>query len=1554
MDASGRTGCIRGLLFNMMSPYEIIRQSVVNVTQTTLYDKGLPHQNGPMDHRMGTVDHRYPCGTCGQDIESCPGHTGHIELVAPVYHPGFLSIVIKVLRVVCYFCSQCVIGIHSTDAKMRNILETTQYEQRLNALTELHKPHKQCPHCKGYNPKYSQVGLRIVADWSIVRDKLDETTSDQVTSWTFTAHDAWSILNSITPSDAAALGFNPDFNMPSDLIVSVMLVPPIAIRPVVMQSESSRARSQDDLTKRIQEIIKANNNLAKILSASGKMPGMLTGMQRLVSEGSDGILVAHEKLQYLYGTYIQPNCKGIPASMGRGGAPIKSIRDRVSGKTGRIRQDGMGKRVNCTARTVIGPMDNAYDVDEVCIPEYVAMTLTKPMVVNRMNRGILKNRVVLGPSHPRGAKTVQISPSSLVTLSVLTTEQRQLMYLPDGAVVNVPLETGDHVIMNRQPTLHRHSMMSHKIVVESGSSTFKLHSAAVKPYNADFDGDEMNLHAPQTYEAQAEVREIMSVQENCMSHKDNSPVIGLIQDTVLGVYYLTRRDTFLTREFAMQLAMHIKYPECTDRHPGMFRLPEPAILKPVPMWTGKQLISAMLPRGLCMSKVVRGGLVPDDDHVLIVDGQLVRGTLCNQTVGPVNNGIGHVIVKDYSKRHMIMFVSDCKRVADSYLRHTGASIGLKDCVPPTTVQKGVSGVVDRMHMKLSALDAHLEAGEVLDATPNDIEGARTSIVCQVLDLSGRIIMSTIDPQNRFKALVDSGAKGKMINITQVMGIVGQQRVNGARLWPKTRDDDAHSRKTDPTTLGFIKNSYYSGVTPDEFFACAVGGREGLTDTAVKTANIGYTQRKLELGCSGLCVYVDGTVRTPQGDIVLYAYGGDGFDASMLEKISNVWTITAGDAQIRSKFTRHESDMVILLRDAVRDSRLHNRTNLEISSTVFTPIHLERLIQRSRFATKPAYPQEHTQEHVENTVDNLCEWVTQNMYTYVCTPHALLLLIRTYLNFHDLVEHGVTRPQLDYIVDTIKRAILKCRITPGDVVGSIAAQSIGEPSTQMTLNTFHTSGVGSSISLGVPRLVELINCSKRPLTPSMTIQLIDGLHPDTVEFVRRSLVHITLSDVVTRHEIISRDLFVPNDATMITIAEGLHAPPKTSGESRHVIRLVLDKSKLTAYNVLPSDVARCIRNKISGVYSLIHSGVVSDEWVIRIHLNDVMRMSQRISQDVQDQTVADLNICHHVTKKILSTVEICGIPGITAAHVSKVNRSVVDQDTREIKHIATHIITTSGCSVMDASLIVGVDPTTITTNRVDEVRRLFGIEAAAHALYREIAQVMQSDGGYVDYRHMVLVADAMTSCGVVIPMTRFGVSRARAGVISNASFEETFRIMAHAAMFNKFDPLRGVNESVFIGNISKIGTGSVHIVNTDGQASCVPGASRHKTRTIYRSVITSWSELATTPLTAEVPAPPPHRAIERPATTAASVPAPPNMMECIQHFSGTDIPMPPGTAPPMPQCDAYRPSTPDMTMYATEDNDNTHVIGAYSLADLSELHSMLAPKPSGIVNNIVLT
>jgi DNA-directed RNA polymerase subunit A' len=846
---------ISRIRFGLISPQEFRKMSVVKIiTADTYDDDGFPIEMGLMDPRLGVIDPGLRCRSCGGRPGECPGHFGHIDLIAPVIHVGFAKLIRKIVRAVCRSCSRLMISAGDKTEYLRRIQELERLgqitEKVVNEVFTEARKHKTCPYCNA-----PQQEIKFERPLSYIED-----------GHKLTASDIRDRFEKIPDEDIQVMGMNPETARPEWMILTVLPVPPVTMRPSI--TLESGQRSEDDLTHKLVDIIRINQRFQENREA---------GAPQLIIED------LWELLQYHVTTFLDNTVSGVPPARHRSGRPLKTLSQRLKGKEGRFRGSLSGKRVNFSARTVISPDPNL-SINDVGVPKDVAMELSVPIVVNARNKDIVKTFVERGPERHPGVNYVTRADGRRVKVTDKNCAE-VAEQIDTGWRVDRQLADGDIVLFNRQPSLHRMSIMAHRVKVMP-YKTFRLNPAVCPPYNADFDGDEMNLHVPQTEEARAEAEILMRVQENILSPRFGGPIIGGIHDYVTGSFLLTHGSKPIDSKGVMELCKKF---DLSD-------LPEPAgHADGEPYWTGKQVFSTILPRGLNLTfkadfcyncEVCRGEECEHDAFVVIRDGRLLRGTIDAEAVGAFKGKITDRVIKEFSPSVASEFLDRMTLLALRGIMYAGFSFGIDDEDIPKDAVMQIDETTRAAREKVEQLIEAYKAGELEPLPGRTLDETLEMRIMQTLgkarDTAGKIASRYLGLDNSGVVMAVSGARGSMLNLTQMAACVGQQSVRGERI---KRGYAArtlpHFQKGDlgAEAHGFVESSYKDGLTPTEFFFHAIGGREGLVDTAIRTSQSGYLQRRLVNALQDLEVRYDGTVQETRGMIVQFQYGEDGVDAS---------------------------------------------------------------------------------------------------------------------------------------------------------------------------------------------------------------------------------------------------------------------------------------------------------------------------------------------------------------------------------------------------------------------------------------------------------------------------------------------------------------------------------------------------------------------------------------------------------------------------------------------------------------------------------------------------
>ena len=906
------------LSFGLMDPEEYREMSATKViTADTYDDDGFPIDMGLMDPRLGVIDPGLECKTCGKHSGSCNGHFGHIELAAPVIHVGFAKLIRRLLRGTCRDCSRLCL----TEDEKREFRDTLQRTRDLGddlddvtkaAIRQARKKDT-CPYCGGQQydinhekpttyyevqqvlsseyPEYIAAAMEgrpvgeeeedeVERDPISPPDLADETGIEvsriqEILSGEFRPREddrkalekALDVdlteedMNKLMPSDIRdwfedipdedieVLGMNPARSRPEWMILTVLPVPPVTARPSITLDNGQR--SEDDLTHKLVDIIRINQRF---------MENREAGAPQLIIED------LWELLQYHVTTFMDNEISGTPPARHRSGRPLKTLSQRLKGKEGRFRGSLSGKRVNFSARTVISP-DPTLSLNEVGVPDRVAKEMTQTMNVNERNLEEARRYVSNGPEGHPGANYVKRPDGRRLKVTEKNCEELAEKVEPDWEV-NRHLIDGDIVVFNRQPSLHRMSIMAHEVVVMP-YKTFRLNTTVCPPYNADFDGDEMNMHALQNEEARAEARVLMRVQEQILSPRFGENIIGAIQDHISGTYLLTHDNPQFNETQALDLLRATR----VDELPA----PDGQDDDGRDYWTGRTIFSELLPDDLNVEFTSSTG-----DAVVIEGGQLVEGTIDEDAVGAFGGEIVDVIAKVYSKTRARIFINEVASLAMRAIMHFGFSLGIDDESIPDEAEEQIDEAIDNAYEQVQQLISSYEQGDLESLPGRTVDETLEMKIMQTLgkarDSAGDIAEEHFGDENPAVIMAQSGARGSMLNLTQMAGCVGQQAVRGARINRGYEDRTLSHYEPDDLSAeahGFVENSYRSGLNPREFFFHAMGGREGLVDTAVRTSKSGYLQRRLINALSELESQYDGTVRDTSDTIVQFEFGEDG-------------------------------------------------------------------------------------------------------------------------------------------------------------------------------------------------------------------------------------------------------------------------------------------------------------------------------------------------------------------------------------------------------------------------------------------------------------------------------------------------------------------------------------------------------------------------------------------------------------------------------------------------------------------------------------------------------
>lgn len=819
------TEIITSIDFGLYTNKDILNDSVINnpagITIAEINNNGEPVMNGVVDKRLGVTESTSECDTCGETSARCPGHFGHIKLSEPVFQVGFLPTLKTILSCICIRCNKLLV--HKNENEIAKLLKNKHGKQRFDEIKSLVKGVTHCqkngcgaPAHKIKREKNTYANILLLAE-PMKRTGDEQNISKKSAQQILTPQLCYDILKLVSDEDCRIMGFDPTKTRPEDMIIINLPVPPIQVRPSIKMEIMTSSSIDDDLTHKLVDIVKNNENLK-----NNKGDGSITSAMTISDEFT--------LLQYHVATFFNNNSVGMPRSLQKNKKPSKSLSERLSGKEGRVRGNLMGKRVDFSGRTVI-TSDPNIALNEVGIPLIIAKNLTYPETVSAHNikylTQLVKNRNNIYP----GANFIK---KKIIDMNGnVSTRTYQLDKIPVdnvitlefGDIVERHLINGDIVLFNRQPSLHKLSMMGHFVHVLTDPSllTFRVNVSVTEPYNADYDGDEMNIHVPQSIFTVTEMIMITNAGKRLIKQADSNIAMGVKQDTIMGSFQLSHKDKAI--EIDWKTAMNILM-VTSGKLSGQIKKGEKV--------TGKMLYSQIIPKTINIVKRKEGG----DYIVRILNGIITDGAVAKSEI----KNIVHKIWFSIGEKESVNFIDDLQRMILQWLIRSGFTVGISDCILPIKAYDQVNTIIETKRKEVLGMITEYEndpyiitkyAFETyLQASLSAMHGDIQTVVSNNFSLDAGLHVTVL-----------SGSKGDVPTTTQIIAAVGQQIVEGQRMRKSYNnrtlpmfyqyDDSAFAR-------GFIRNSFTSGLDPAEFFFSAVSGREGLIATAIKSVT-GDTQ-----------------------------------------------------------------------------------------------------------------------------------------------------------------------------------------------------------------------------------------------------------------------------------------------------------------------------------------------------------------------------------------------------------------------------------------------------------------------------------------------------------------------------------------------------------------------------------------------------------------------------------------------------------------------------------------------------------------------------------------
>tara|TARA_Y100000389_G_scaffold125559_2_gene122941 strand:+ start:3327 stop:7598 length:4272 start_codon:yes stop_codon:yes gene_type:complete len=1367
--------------FGLLSSKDIRTNSVSEVSKMSYFENNTPVKNGLFDSRMGTLTQNDVCETDLLSSNKSPGYYGNIELNLPVYNHFHIEKIVKTLSVICIKCGNLLnplIGdIHGPSADdILNMSQTNQnypsYEsimkipshKRLQLLSKILLDKNSAPVCKYCNTK--QPSKYILNCQGIVdsigypntnfkdeKDKLIILYPEYV----------FRLFEKITKRNCEVLGYDYKKSNPSSLILHTIPVCPPVCRP--FNNQGNNMISHDHLTLRYEDVLKTNELVKSALSTSNE------ATREKVRE-----FLAHD-----VSTVFNNDPGNGFIAKGSGVMEHQTFAQRIKGKipkTGRIRGNLMSTRVEMSARSVITP-DPMIDLDEIGVPEYIAKKLTFPEKVTSLNKSFLYKCIENGPDVYPGCVGIEKSGK------IIKPKQKEII-LEDGDIVIRHLCNGDYVLMNRAPTLHKKSMMSHRVRIFSGYS-FRLNVNVTEPYNADFDGDEMNLHCPQSISSLSELTILSNLNKQCMNSASNEPAIPFVQDNVLCSRLMSESKKDISQQKAMNMLAFGSpyYYGSLDKR----------------KYSGIDILNFYTPE------------------------------FYSKDLGKINKGVLKDMIQEcyqeQGESDCFKMISTMQKLFGAYLNNNYFSIGPKDLKRSKEIHSKIDGDVDKMIENIINRLEQIHSGK--ESNSEELFEKFISDENRKIDDNSEKLLGK-NEDSRFKTMIESKSKGKNKNIKQMKGFLGQQIVNGKRT------NTGYTERTLPhfnryseniETKGFIRSSFSKGLHPYEFYFHAGGGREGLIEQALQTGQTGYIQRQMIKFLEDITIHWNNTVSDCQGNILQFLYGDDSTCGENIESINlnEIISYSIDELEIMYSLTANKTDWIECIESNIINT---NKQNDDLFVKFFN-----ELLEMREFIANMVLPYTNTINcnfcmNIERKINKICnkynlikniktnldpttilksynelfDKCSMNKISDFTGIYMLKFLIYSYASPKSLIcNYRFTRESFEDFLNDVEKSFKYSRIEAGETVGVLSAQSLGEPCTQLTLNSFHFAGAGRS--QGLPRIQELLYLeSKKDL--AMTKIYLDAPHC----YLKNDAIAIAkdLSKVFMKDVIVSYKFYYDDRKYRDPILRNYQKLEKESqlgqsSSSPWILKLYLDNSKVEL-----TDIWYAINN-----FNYFSNPILeSDNKTItfRIDIYNVKNISNNRNIIVKESLfevnqIVDI-IEHGIEKVIVTGIENISSVDVVESEIHNYNNILGSIETEEVFNLIT-----SGTNLLEILSYEGINSNLTYSNNILETLEVFGIESARQLLINELYETLK-DVGSIDKRHISILSDRMTQMGILLPCSSKGNEEFSNGPLGKASFEKVLYELDKASTSAYVDNIEGISANIMVGQVPPCGTGIVNV------------------------------------------------------------------------------------------------------------------------------------------------
>ena len=962
---------------------------------------------------------------------------------------------------------------------------------------------------------------------------------------------------------------------------------------------------------------------------------------------------------------------------------------------------------------------------------------------------------------------------------------------------------------------------------------------------------------PQEVESESELLNLAAVPWQIISPANNQSIVGIFQDSLLGAYRFTRENINFTPRQAMNVLMAFDKVDISK-------------LTKKKELSNFNILSQILPPLTLKYKTKRFGEKDEyktSNSVLeIVNGEYIRGQLEKGVLGGTSSGLIHRICNDFGNEESLNFIDNLQNIVTEYMKSSAYSVGISDLIADAATNEAIGNVITKKKMEVKSLIDQTHLGIFENKTgktdEEEFETQVNNILSRAVNDAGKIGRESLSKDNRFVIMVNAGSKGSDLNISQMISCLGQQNVDNKRI-PYGFENRTlpHFTKYDdsPAARGFVENSFISGLSPEELFFHAMGGRIGIIDTAVKTSQTGYIQRRMIKGLEDLKVEYDMTVRNNKNKVIQYSYGDDGFDPVKVEnqflpiqqmtleeiyahyqmpfdELKNEVFNTSYTKPTIKRMNKQKVDLAEKTHDLIesmvkaRQQLCNNVFGHKDGKIIYIPVAFSYIINNVQGQQNigPASLVDITPFEAFQLIDD--GYSKLNSITYVKPTHLFKLAYDYYMNPKDLLMvRRFNRSAIIVLIDKIILAYKKAIIAPGEMVGMIAAQSIGEPTTQMTLNTFHFAGVASksNVTRGLPRIEEILSLSENPKNPSCTVHLFENEETDqeNAKKLMHRLEHTKLRNIVDSVQI----CFDPDDLntlieedsvimeqykifeSMVDECSGKNDEGESANKSKWIIRIKFNAEEMLDRNFTMDDIHFALTNAYNNTITCAFTDYNSDNLIFRIRLNNIIGSKKKanIKQTSLDQS-DEIYMLKGFQDQLLDNLVLRGVKKIDKVVPRKIIDSVILTDGNYVKK-ETWVLDTVGTNLMDILSLDYIDAKRSYTNDIQEIHNVLGVEAARQSILNEISEVIEFDSTYINYHHLSVLVDRMTCNDGMVSMFRHGINNDNIGPIAKASFEETPEMFLKAARHAELDTMRGVSANIMCGQEGYFGTSAFQVV-----------------------------------------------------------------------------------------------------------------------------------------------